>query len=38
MEEAGNISALCQFSEQELASIDGVSPQQAKELHRFLVG
>jgi ERCC4-type nuclease len=38
MQEAGDISNLCQLSEQSLASIDGVSPQQAKELHRFLVG
>ena len=38
MQEVESISALCQLSEQSLASIDGVSPQQAKELHRFLVG
>ena len=38
MQEVEDIMGLCLLSEQELASIDGVSPIQAKELFKFLHG
>ena len=38
VEEVEDIMGLCLLSEQELASIDGVSSIQAKELFKFLHG